>query len=216
LLVSALGGSERERLRSIIDEADKYLSERDAVRERAIKASRDVIRYSGWTITAIHKGDIGEAEKNLEIADERAQKLIGLVKPYPELYYSGMVYNALSEYVEAKVFMAILKQEELPGFRDLGVPPIPYLQGLGDVVGELRRYIFELVRKGVIDDSWRLLSLMEAIYVELRRLDYPEALAPGVRHKADMARRLIDDTKSFLVDIESRVRLEGMLKKLFK
>ena len=52
---------------------------------------------------------------------------------------------------------------------------------------------------------------MEAIYLALRSLDLPEALAPGVRHKADVARRLTDDTKAFLIDLSSRERLSRLL-----
>ncbi|MCE4599566.1 MAG: haloacid dehalogenase [Desulfurococcales archaeon] len=201
-----------DKLRSIVDDADRYLSERDSVREKAIRVSREVIRYSGWSVTSVHKGDIEEAERNLSIASEKARELINMARPYPEIYYSGMVYNALSEYAEAMILMSIVKGLEIPGFKGLDIPPVPYLQGLGDVVGELRRLIFEHVRRGEINESWRLLSIMEAIYMELRRLDYPEGLAPGIRHKADVARRLIDDTKSFLVDIESRSRLEALLR----
>ncbi|RUM48149.1 MAG: haloacid dehalogenase, partial [Hyperthermus sp.] len=34
---------------------------------------------------------------------------------------------------------------------------------------------------------------------------YPDALMPGVRHKIDVARRLIDDTKSLLLSIKARL-----------
>ena len=101
----------------------------------------------------------------------------------------------------------------MPTPEELGVGFIPYLQGLGDVVGELRRLALELVRVGRFSDAWMLLEAMEAIYLGLRGLDYPDALAPGIRHKADVARRLVDDTKSMLVDLESRRRLEEAVKR---
>ena len=206
-------GLDAERLRAIVGAIDSYLSERDKVREEAIRLSRDVIRYSGWAVTAVHKGDLAEAGEHLARAEEAARLLLEKTRGYPELYYSGLVYNAISEYVEAKVFMSLILGEGLPGPEELGVQPIPYLQGLGDVVGELRRLALESVRHGRFDRAWSLLSMMESIYLELRGLDYPEALAPGIRRKADMARRLVDDTKAMLVDIENRYKLLEELKR---
>ncbi|MEB3861743.1 MAG: haloacid dehalogenase [Desulfurococcales archaeon] len=204
---------DRDKLRRIVEEIDGYLEERDQVREKAIRLSRDIVRYSGWSVTSVHKGDMEAARINLREAEDRARQLLSMLEPYPELYYSGMVNNAVSEYVEAKLFLSLLEGMGLPGPRELGVPPVPYLQGLGDLVGELRRLALELVRRGEYGSAWRLVEAMEAIYLELRGLDYPEALAPGVRHKADVARRLVDDTKAFLVDMESRAELAGLLRR---
>ncbi len=202
----------RARIREIVDEAAAHISVRDEVREKAIKASRDVIRYSGWAITEIHKGNLEKAGEHIRALEEATRAFLELVRPYPELYYSGMAYNALSEYVEAIVFYRIITGGDIPSFSELGIPPVPYLQGLGDVVGELRRAILERIRSGDYDTGWRLLEIMEEIYLSLRGLDFPEALVPGVRHKADVARRLTDDTKAFLIDLSSRSMLAEMLR----
>jgi translin len=202
-----------DHLREIVSEVDKYLSERDSIRENAIKRARDVIKASGWAITAVHKGNLEEALKYLEEAEIAVRDLLNMVKDYPELYYSGMVYNAVSEYVEARVFIDIITGKGLKGPLELGVQPVPYLQGLGDVVGELRRLALEYVRRENFKTAWRLLEIMEAIYFELRRFDYPEAIAPGIRHKADVARRLVDDTKAMLIDLEKRHELSLRLEK---
>jgi translin len=202
----------REELRRIVSEADKWLSERDRVREEAIRVARDVNRYAGWAVTAIHKGSLEEALSHLEKAREAAARLVELVKPYPELLNAGFASQALAEYAEAQIFIGIVTGRGLPSPEELGVGYVPYLQGLGDAVGELRRLALELVRKGRLGEAWSLLEAMEAIYLELRALDYPEALAPGIRHKADVARRLVDDTKSLLIDVESRARLEEAIR----
>ncbi len=200
------------RIQEEVEKAREFLSIRDEVREKAIKVSRDVIKYSGWAITEIHKGDLEKAGEYISMLEDAARRFLELVKPYPELYYSGMANNALSEYVEAVVFYRIVCGEDIPGYEDLDIPPAPYLQGLGDVVGELRRLALEEVRKDNFDKAWFYYSIMEAIYLSLRKLDLPEALAPGVRHKADVARRLTDDTKAFLIDLSSRKRLTDLLK----
>ncbi len=201
----------QNKLKEVIKEIDKYLSERDAVREEAIKKARDVIKLSGWSITAVHKGDLREAKEFLAKAEKSVRDLLDLVKGYPEIYYSGAIYNAVSEYVEARVFLDIITGEELKDPSALGVQPVPYLQGLGDVVGELRRLALERVRVDDYETAWKILDAMESIYYEIRKLDYPEALAPGVRHKADVARRLIDDTKALITDLEKRHELSRRL-----
>lgn len=201
------------RIQEEVEKARAFLSERDEIRENAIKASRDVIKYSGRMITEIHKGDMDKAVEYKGLLEESTRRFLGLVKPYPELFYSGMAYNAMSEYVEAIIFYNIVTGRDIPGYEELGVPPAPYLQGLGDVVGELRRLVLEKVRTGSYDEAWRLFEVMEAIYLALRSLDLPDALAPGVRHKADVARRLTDDTKALLIDLSSRERLARLLEK---
>ncbi len=204
----------REKLAEVIKAIDSYLSERDKVREEAIRLSRDVVRSSGWAVTAVHKGNMEEARAHLSEAEEKTRRLLEITRPYPELYYSGMVYNAVSEYVEARVFIDIITGRGLPGPDELGVQPVPYLQGLGDVVGELKRLALEMVRRDRFDVAWRLLEAMEQIYLQLRGLDYPDALAPGVRRKADTARRLVDDTKALLVDLENRYKLTMELRRV--
>ena len=203
----------REKLAEVIKSIDSYLSERDKVREEAIRLSREVVRSAGWAVTAVHKGDMDEARSHLAEAEEKTRRLLEITRPYPELYYSGMVYNAVSEYVEARIFIDIITGKGLPGPEELRVQPVPYLQGLGDVVGELRRLALELVRRERFDIAWKLLEAMEQIYLQLRGLDYPDALAPGVRRKADTARRLVDDTKALLVDLENRYRLTTELRR---
>jgi len=203
-----------EKLKNIVEEVDRYLSERDSIRESAIKKARDIIKFSGWAITAVHKGDLNEAKSYLQRTEEVAKELLNLVKNYPEIYYSGMIYNAISEYVEARIFIDIITGSNIKGPEELGVQPVPYLQGLGDVVGELRRLALEFIRKDNYDMAWKLLKVMEFIYFELRKFDYPEAIAPGIRHKADVARRLIDDTKALIIDLEKRHRLSKEIETL--
>ena len=204
-------GELSELLQGIIDDIDRHLEERDRVRESAIKKTRDIIRHSSRSISSLLKGESREALAYLKQAESLVKELVAQLSPYPELYYSGMVNNALSEYAEARLFMDLTVSGRIPSYRDLGIPPVPYLQGLADLVGEIRRLILELVRKRDFQSAWGYAAVMEQIYLYLSRLDYPDALVPGLRHKVDVARRLVDDTKMFLLDLESRDRLTRLL-----
>ncbi len=201
-------------LKEIVLKADSKLRELDAAREKAVKLSRDVIRLSGWSITALHQGNVEEARKYLDECESVTKELLRTVDPYPELSHSGLTYNAVSEYVEAKAFFSVVVEGKLPGFEELGVQVVPYLQGLGDVVGELRRHALESLRRGDVDEAWKALDVMEAIYESLRGLDYPDAILPNLRHKVDVARGLIDDTKAMLVELRSREELQSSINNL--
>ncbi len=203
-----------EGIRKAVSEIASYLSEKDEVRENAIKMSRELIRRSGYAVTYIVAGDLDRAAEELNEARKIKDELMRLVEPHPELLYTGLIYNCTSEYVEAELLYRIVREEPIPGHRELGVPPIPYLQGLGDVVGELRRMCLEKIRRGDYEEAFKYLELMEAVYMELRILDYPDALIPGVRRKADIARRLVEETKALLVDLARRKELLDEMKKL--
>jgi len=202
----------RSCLEKHFDELRKYLDALDNVRNEALKDARDIIRVSGWVVTLVNNMRMEEAKKQLVELRALVKKFIEKVKDYPELLYSGFSNNALSEYVEAEVLFRLISGFEIPSFKELGVPPVPYLQGLGDVVGELRRILLEHLRRGEREKPWMLLSMMEAIYEQLSSLDYPDAITPGLRHKTDVARRLVDETKAFLIDMESRFSLEDRLR----
>ncbi|BES82540.1 haloacid dehalogenase [Pyrodictium abyssi] len=192
------------KFRSIITEIDSVLSRREEARDSLIKSGRDIIKMSGWAINALHRGLIEEARGYMEEMDKRVRDFIKLASDDSFLRESGFVYNVLSEYVEAKVFYSIVVEGDIPSHHDLGVAEVPYLQGVGDALGELRRLALDLMRVDRLEDAEVILELMEALYYEMRALEYPDALIPGVRHKVDVARRLIDDTKSLLLSIKAR------------
>ena len=194
----------RTRLREIVGEIDKLLSFREKERDAMIKKSRDVIRLSGWIINAIHRGSLEEAKRYLEELEKAVKEFLAHAKSDDYLFHSGLVDSTLAEYVEAVILYRLITGEELPGPSELGVTEISYLQGLGDVVGELRRLALDFMRVDKLEEAELMLELMEVIYNELRGLEYPDALIPGIRRKVDVARRLIDDTKALLIEVKGR------------
>ncbi len=195
-----------------VDRIDKQLSIKDEVREKIIRITREIIRDSSNCVSNIHLGRIDEAKQLLDSLRDKVVELKNIVRDHPDLYYSGTIYNALSEYVECLSLYSIIMGEGVPRLSELDIPIPPYLQGLGDLVGELRRIALEMLRNDRVDEALVLLDLMETIYYKLRSLHYPDALTPGLRHKVDVARRLIEDTKALIIDIANRRKLERTLK----
>jgi translin len=138
-----------------------------------------------------------------------------LLKDHLDLYYAGFVDNALQEVTEAKAVYAIKKGQKIPDPDELDVPYKSYLTGLGDTVGELRRFTLDEMRSGNIDTAIGYLEIMEDIYSMLMSFDYPNAVLP-IKHKQDLARNLIEKTRSEIAVAVRSKALEEKIERLEK
>jgi translin len=194
---------------SIQDELD----EKDTVREIAIKSSRAIIRLSGGAVHSIHKGE--DASDLLATALEEAARLKSLLEVHPDIWTSGLVSDALQELAEAAIVHSIFKEELLPTPYELGVPPAPYLMGLSDSIGEIRRFVLIALRKGDVEDAVNYLDMMEEMFLVIMRFDYPQALV-AIRRKQDIARSLVEKTRGEITLAVSSRRLENKIEELQK
>ena len=193
-----------ERALSMID---SFLKVKDSVRERVIKEVREVVRASSTVIKEIHLGNLGNASSMLRALRSSVKSLTSLLSNHPELLYSNLLYGAISEYVEAELLYSIVTSGRVLTHEELGVHPVPYLQGLLDLVGEIKRRILDILKGGNIAEAWNLFKVAEAIYESAKNLSYPEALIPGVRRKIDVSRNIVESLRSFLTDMQLRIEL---------
>ena len=190
----------------------KYLDELDSCREKLIKMSRDIIRYSKKLIHNIQQEEYGASRRILEKMMILKKDFMRIASKNSRLYHSNLVYDALTEYVESYTVYSIVLEERIPSFRDLEVEPIPYLLGLLEAMGELRRLALEYVRRGNLNRADKLLDFMEHVYMELSILNYPDSILPGFRRKCDLVRRMIDDTKNIIVFARGCENVRKLLK----
>jgi translin len=101
--------------------------------------------------------------------------------------------------------------QPLPGPDELKVDYAGYLNGLGDTVGELRRYILDSMRQGDLSRCDEMLSAMDDIYTVLVTMDFPDAITSGLRHTTDQARSVLERTRG---DITMAVRQKELELKL--
>ncbi len=215
MIVEDLHLSVEQVLKAEITSIDEELSVKDRVREEVIKISREIIRESSNCIALIHAHGVSDTlNQILGKLDKLVEKIKEATRNHPDLYHSGTVNNALAEYVECKSLHSLLENHTLPTRSQLKVPTTPYLQGIADLIGELRRLTLDLLRETRVKEALILLDTMETIYHQLKTLHYPDALTPGLRHKTDVARRLIEDTKALVIDIANRLKLEQTIKQL--
>ena len=91
------------------------------------------------------------------------------------------------------------------------IPSRPYLNGLADVIGELRRAALDLLRRDNVLKAEHLLDIMEDILEGLQSFDYPNALVPDLRRKCDVGRSLVEKTRGDLTRAVGQNRLVKQL-----
>jgi len=181
-----------KNLDEVIGDIEARLDDKDEVRELAIKSSRTIARLSGTAIQGMHRGE--DVDGTLRETREEVMKLRSLLDGHPDLSRAGFVENAMQEACESFLVHAILEADRLQAPKELGVTDTAYLLGLGDVVGELRRFALEHLRRGDIVQASSFLEKMERILDALMRFDYPTALV-ALKRKQDIARSLIEKTR---------------------
>lgn len=180
-----------------------HLETKDQAREAGLVRSRQVIRRSSIAIRAIHRDEYDEARAHLQAADDRLREAQAALKDYPDIYYAGFLQDAEKEYCEGRTTLALVTGEALPQPDELAVGYPPYLSGVGEAMGELRRHILDLIRKDDLGNAERLLGAMDDIYYFLVSFDFPEALTPGLRRISDLAKSVMEKTRG---DLTSAIR----------
>ena len=127
-----------------------------------------------------------------------------------------MFSAALQEYSEACIFITLIEKAQFITPKEIDVPPVDYVLGLADVVGEFRRLALDALREGNVEKGEQCLRTMDEIYVELEALDEAYMLVSGLRRKNDVARRIIEATRGDLTQEVRRKALEDHLKRLEK
>ena len=187
------------------------LDRKNAAREQALRWSRELVRTCATSIRAIHRRELSSAEGLLVEAHALNHQICSALGQMGDLYWAGYVQDAQKELVEAVCTLALIKREALPDPAGLGVAPGPFLNGLGEAVGELRRYLLDSLRRGEVEGCEQLLGAMDDIYSLLVTLDYPDALTGGLRRTTDSTRGILEKTRG---DLTLALRQESLVEAL--
>jgi len=160
-----------------------------------------------------HRRRFPEAEKRLEEARSLLKEMERLLSGWRELGGSGMVYSPYQEFAEAKILLEYVQSGQILDSKSIEVPAIPYVLGLADFVGELRRLSLDSMRGEDFETAERALTTMEDIYALLMTLETAPAITPGLRPKSDNARRLIEITRG---DVTSEARRRSLERSLIE
>ena len=205
-----------DNLESIADQIRQTFSAKDAAREKALPLCREVIRQCSQAIYATHRQEFEQAKELLQSARNLLAEVEQTVNTYNELSTSGFVRDAQKEFAEGSTTLALITKKKLPSPEELRVDYAAYLNGLGEAVGELRRYLLDSMRRGDLSRGEELLSAMDDIYGVLVTMDFPDAITSGLRRTTDVVRGILERTRSDLTLAIEQKDLEKRLENLEK
>lgn len=209
-------GRSTENLEKITEKISARFSLVNECRDEILKAQRELIRAASLAIRSLHRGEFGKAKEILDEADRSAAEKESLFAKCPELYYSGYFLDAQKELAEARITYALIAGEPVPDPDELGIEYSAYVNGMGEAIGEIRRYILDRIRKDSFDEGDELLDTMEELYCVLTSLDFPDAITRGLRRTADIARSIIEKTRGDLTQNVAQKRLSQKIDSLSK
>jgi translin len=183
------------KLENIAEQIRLGFDARSAARDKALATARQLTRACSLAIRAVHRSDTETMTSHLAEARSLADTLRTDLAQHPDLFHAGYTQDALKEFVEANVTCALIQGQPLVTPQELNVAEATYLNGLAEVVGELRRRTLDILRHGYSAEAERLMGIMDEIYSVLVTMDYPDAITNGLRRQTDLARGIIEKTR---------------------
>jgi translin len=200
-------------LETVIQEVKSELMQKNQIREETHESMRKATSLSKQAILLIHQKRFDDAEKMVASAKEKILNLQEQAKKYPEIIYGGMLSAAFQEYSEANIFLLLVREDRFVTPAEINVPSVDYVLGLADVIGEYRRLALDNLREGEVEKGEKCLEIMDQVFIQLLALDEAYMLVPGLRHKSDIARRIIESTRGDITLEVRRKSLEDQLKR---
>jgi translin len=200
-----------DNLEPIADRIRDELTAKDAAREKVLPRCREAIRHCSQAIRAVHRQEFDKAQELLKGARQLLGEAENAGSVYNELGYAGFVRDAQKEFAEGSIILALVTGKPMPAPDELGVDVVSYLKGMGEAVGELRRYLLDSMRRGDLSNGEELLAAMDDIYNTLVTMDFPDAITSGLRHTTDMVRGVLEKTRS---DLTLAMGQKGVVDKL--
>jgi translin len=191
-----MSGVIMDNLDKDVEKISKGLSEKQDNFDSVMGLVRSTVREAAQVITMAHNGETGAASKRLE----SAYKMVNELGKYGD-EFAYQARQAYQEYAEARIFLGIKVDHEIPSCASVGVDQESYLMGLMDVVGELKRELVEALSNNNPKYAKYCHSMMLKIFDSSRSLRFAEAVLQGFRKKQDVARIQIESASSDLLHL---------------
>jgi len=180
---------------AVLATIEAHLRQRELRREDLYQRARRLRRLAQGAMTHLHS----EGAAGPELAEVR--RLTSELADWVQREGRGdepLALDAFQEAVESILLGQIAEGEPLAGPSDLRVDPEPYLLGLGDVVGEVRRRVLDHLGRDDLAGAEVELALMERLVRSLLRFDTTRAIVQ-LKPKQDTARTLLERTRGEVV-----------------
>jgi len=183
-------------LSEILTSIRQRLDRKEELREQVLPLARQLIRESAALIKNAHRKEWDEAQNRRKVLLEAVSELKVKLTEAPDLWFAGFVQDALKEVAEACIVYALLRDEPVPSPEDLGIDDAPYLNGLLEAMGELRRAILDAIRSEDLSTAEKFLAIMDEVYFEAMTFDQADAITQGARRRTDALRAILERTRS--------------------
>ena len=181
----------------MFDKLRKEIEDKDKERERIIVESRPVIKNSKQAIYSIHRGDMDDAKKLIDIAESSLKKL----KSEQNI---GAYNAALQEYVEAITYYHYVQKGELLEFEKMNIDPENYLLGLCDLTGELgRRAVYSVINE-TYDEVKKINEFVSLIHDEFVKFEFRNS---ELRKKSDSIKWNLKKIEEIMYDLKIRGKI---------
>jgi translin len=207
------GKPKKMKLSDILAPLRDEIDNDDSVREKTLPLGRTAVRKCSESIKMTHRRKFDEAKALIIEASQIISKAAQEISESEFLQRSKSLDVAYQELAEATNLLSLVEHDIFTTPEDFGIPTRPYLNGLADTVGELRRAALDLLRHDEVERAETFLGFMEEILEELQTFDYPNAVVPDLRRKCDVGRSLIERTRG---DLARAVGQSKLMKKLDK
>jgi translin len=193
----------------------RRLDTKYAAREVGLANTRQAIRRCANAIRACHRADHEQADALLGEARELLDVAESALAAHPDVYYAGFLQDGQKEYAEARITRAIVAGQPPPGPGETGVPDVPWLGGLAEAIGALRRHTLDRLRAGDVASAGQVFATMDELHGLLTELDFPDAMTSGLRRLTDVARAIVERTRGDLTlsvvqrDLAAALRRDG-------
>lgn len=173
----------------------EQLDAKTAAREQGLSSSRSAIRACGNAIRAMHRHEFETASALVDEAQSHLDVARSALEDHPDMLHAGFVHDAEKELAEARITFALVTEAPMPSPEEVNVSPAAFLKGMAESIGELRRHLLDLMRKGDLKRCEDLLQAMDDLYFVLVSMDYPDGITLGLRRLTDVARSIIERTR---------------------
>lgn len=180
-------------LETVIEDIDTL----DEKREAVLRLNRKLNRMSGKGIALLVRGKI--PTELLKVADEVMNEIAGKMQYLEALTGWSPLVSGVEEYCEFRILHGILQDGTIPLAGVLKAPSWIWVVSLGDVIGELRRFVLGKLLEGEIEEAEKKLRVMDTLYTLIAGLEFPKAVTGSLRNKVDVARVLLERTQSDLL-----------------
>ncbi len=194
-----------DRLQDSLQTISQELKETEERRERILKGTRDIVSLCSKSVVDIHHGMKNDAKEKLM----QANSMLAEFRNYSIGDLQKYLMVPEQEYVEASILMSIAENSEVPGVKDLNVSGPAYTMGSLDCIGEIKRMVYDKVRRGMAEEAKGLFDFVEQLYVSVYPFAIYDNLVSGLRRKLDVAKMIIEDVRILLTEESRR---ESMIK----